>query len=138
MKRATFRAMPPADDSENRVCIELHGISAYGHHGVTEAEREVGQRIEIDLIIELADAEATRSDELSGTVDYAEACEIAVTATTETGYRTLERLGQVIGERLVERLGADVAIVRVAKPEPPMPHITGAALVEVTVRSDDA
>jgi len=53
--------MPPADDSENRVCIELHGISAYGHHGVTEAEREVGQRIEIDLIIELANPEATRT-----------------------------------------------------------------------------
>ncbi|MGI9019932.1 MAG: dihydroneopterin aldolase [Solirubrobacterales bacterium] len=129
--------MAASDDPGTRVRVELHGISAYGHHGVTEAEREVGQRIEIDLVIEMGDAEATRTDELSGTIDYAGACEIAVTAATEAGYHTLERLAQVIGERLVGRLGADVAIVRAAKPEPPLAQITGAAVVEVTVRRED-
>ncbi len=129
--------MEPSGHPDDHVRVVLRGISVYGHHGVTEAEREVGQRIEIDLVLETADAEATRSDELSGTVDYAEACEIAVAAASETGYRTLERLARVIGERLVDGLGADAAIVRAAKPEPPLAHITGAAAVEVTVRRDE-
>jgi dihydroneopterin aldolase len=115
--------------------VELSGISVYTHHGVTEAEREIGQRLEIDVALEVEEASATHTDELDGTVDYSAACDIAVEAATETSYRTLERLAQVIGERLVERLGAKAATVRASKPEPPLEHITGAATVELTVRS---
>ncbi|MFI5025352.1 MAG: dihydroneopterin aldolase [Solirubrobacterales bacterium] len=128
--------MAASDESGAPVRVELRGISAYTHHGVTEAEREVGQRLEIDLVLEVADAPATRTDELAGTVDYAEVCDIAVQAATETSYQTLERLAQVIGERLVERLGATAATVRTSKPEPPLDHVTGAATVEVTVRAE--
>jgi 7,8-dihydroneopterin aldolase/epimerase/oxygenase len=126
--------MAPPDDPAAPVRVELRGISAYTHHGITEAEREIGQRLEINLALDVLGAEATRTDELGGTVDYAQACDIAVEAATETSYKTLERLAQVIGERLVDRLGAAAATVRASKPEPPLAHITGAATVEVTVR----
>jgi dihydroneopterin aldolase len=118
--------------------VELHGISVYTHHGVTDAEQEVGQRLVIDLVLDVLGVEATHSDELDGTVDYGVACAIAVEAAAETSYRTLERLAQVIGERLTERLAAAAATVRVSKPEPPLDHVTGAATVEVTVRAADA
>ena len=115
------------------VRIELRGISVYTHHGVTDAEREVGQRLVIDVTLELADCAARQTDELDGTADYSEAFEIAVETATETSYRTLERLAQVIGERLVERLGADRALVGARKPEPPIAGTVGSAGVEVTV-----
>ena len=94
--------MSAADEPGAHVRVELRGISVYGHHGVTEAEREVGQRIEIDLVLELAAPAAVHTDELSGTPSTTpEACDIAVTAATETSYRTLERLGA--GDRRAAR-----------------------------------
>jgi 7,8-dihydroneopterin aldolase/epimerase/oxygenase len=126
--------MPPPEGS-SQVRVELSGISVYTHHGVTDAEREVGQTLEIDLALEALEVTATRTDELEGTLDYSEACAIAVAAATETSYRTLERLAQVIGERLVDRLGAAAATVRVSKPQPPVGHPTAAASVELTIRA---
>ena len=38
--------------SEPLVTIEITGLSLYTHHGVTEAEREVGQRLVLDLRFE--------------------------------------------------------------------------------------
>ena len=84
--------------------VELRGISIYTHHGVTDAEQEVGQRLEIDVALELRDCEAVATDELADTVDYSEVADLVVAAATETSYRTLERLASVIGERLVDAL----------------------------------
>ena len=61
------------------------------------------------------------TDRLEDTVDYAEVCDIVALAATERSYRTLERLCQVIGERLMERFGCESVRVRAAKPEPPLP-----------------
>ena len=40
-----------ADDDafQTVVTIEINGLSLYTHHGVTAAEREIGQRLLIDL-----------------------------------------------------------------------------------------
>src|SRR5688500_15428129 len=115
------------------VGVEMRGITLYTHHGVTEAERELGQRLELDVTLELADCEALETDELEGTIDYSAAYDIVAAAATERSYRTLERLAQVIGERLVERLGARVAHVRARKPDPPIEGTVGSAGVEVAV-----
>ena len=37
------------------VTIEITGLSLYTHHGVSEAEREVGQRLVLDLRLEVGD-----------------------------------------------------------------------------------
>lgn len=101
--------------------VELRGLSIYTHHGVTDAEQEVGQRLEIDVSFEVPDCDAILTDRLEDTVDYAEACDIVAMAATERSYRTLERLCQVIAERLMERFDCDSVRVRALKPEPPLP-----------------
>ena len=112
--------------------VELRGLSVYTHHGVTEAEREVGQRLEIDVSFDVPDCDALLTDRLEDTVDYAEVTDIVVLAATERSYKTLERLCQVIGERLAERIGSASVNVRAAKPEPPLPVAIDEAAVEVT------
>jgi dihydroneopterin aldolase len=121
-----------ASDEATPVLIELRSLSVYTHHGVTDAEQEVGQRLELDVALEPASAQAVRTDELVDTVDYSAVADLVVAAATETSYRTLERLAAVIGERLVDRFGAEAATVRAAKPEPPMSHEIGSAGVTVT------
>jgi dihydroneopterin aldolase len=120
------------DDAVTSVEVELHGLSVYTHHGVTESEREVGQRLEIDVSFEVPDCDAVLTDRLEDTVDYAEVTDIVVLAATERSYKTLERLCQVIAQRLAERFGSGSVRVRAAKPEPPLPVAIEEAAVVLT------
>ena len=128
--------MEPRAEDDDPVRIELRGISLYTHHGVTDAEQEVGQRLEIDVGLELTDCEALQSDDLAGTVDYAAVGELVERVATGARYRTLERLAAVIGERLVASFDVSAATVRAAKLEPPMPLELSSAGVTVTTRRD--
>ena len=123
--------------SETSVEVELRGLSIFTHHGVTEAEREVGQRLEFDVSFDVPDCDAVLTDRLEDTVDYAEVCDIVALAATERSYRTLERLCKVIGERLMERFGSEHVRVRAAKPEPPLPLAMQEVAVEVTHERDE-
>ena len=126
---------------ETSVQVELRALSIYTHHGVTEAEREIGQRLEIDLDFDVPECDAVLTDRLEDTIDYAEVCDIVALAATERSYRTLERLCHVIGERLMERFGCEQVRVRAAKPEPPLPLALSEVAVEVveerSPRSDE-
>jgi len=124
------------DDASTSVQVELRGISIYTHHGVTEAEQEVGQRLEIDVSFDVPECDAVLTDRLEDTVDYAEVCDIVVLAATERSYKTLERLAHVICERVMERFSAGAVHVRAMKPEPPLPVTMGDVGVEVTRRRD--
>jgi dihydroneopterin aldolase len=119
------------EGADVHVQVELRGLSIYTHHGVSEAEREVGQRLEIDLDFDVPDCDAVLTDRLEDTIDYSEVCDIVALAATERSYRTLERLCHVIAERLLERFGSEQVRVRAAKPEPPIPLAVGEVAVEV-------
>jgi 7,8-dihydroneopterin aldolase/epimerase/oxygenase len=123
--------------TETSVEVELRGLSIYTHHGVSDAEREIGQRIEFDVSFDVPDCDAVLTDRLEDTVDYAEVCDIVALAATERSYKTLERLCKVIGERLIERYRCEHVRVRAAKPEPPLPLAMQEVAVEVTHERDD-
>jgi len=112
--------------------IEIRGLSIYPHHGVSEAEQEVGQRLEFDISFDVPDCDAMLTDRLEDTIDYGQVCDIVALAATERSYKTLERLAQVIGQRLMERYGSESVRVRAAKPEPPLPLAIQEVAVEVT------
>ena len=123
---------PEGNGIESRVEVDLRGISIYTHHGVSDAEQEVGQRLEFDLSFDVPDCDAVLTDRIEDTIDYSEVCDIVALAATERSYRTLERLAQVIGQRLVERYSCESVRVRAAKPEPPLPLSLQEVGVEVT------
>ena len=100
--------------------VEVRGLSIYTHHGVTEAERETGQRLEVDVDFSVPGCDAVVTDRVEDTVDYGEACNVVAKVATERSYNTLERLCQVIAERLMERFECETVRVRAAKPEPPI------------------
>ena len=125
------------DQAQSSVEIELRGLSIYTHHGVNDAEQEVGQRLEFDVSFDVPDCDAALTDRLEDTADYSEACDIVALAATERSYRTLERLSQVVAERLMERFGSESVRVRASKPEPPLPLAVEEVAVEV-VREREA
>jgi dihydroneopterin aldolase len=115
------------------VVVELHGLSIYTHHGVSDAEQQVGQRLVIDIAFDVPACDAVLTDRLEDTIDYSEVADIVALAATERSYRTLERLGKVVGERIMERFGCESVRVRAAKPEPPIPLSIEEVAVEVVI-----
>jgi 7,8-dihydroneopterin aldolase/epimerase/oxygenase len=113
------------------VTIEIAGLSLYTRHGVSEAERDIGQRLVFDIRFELDECDATNTDLVEDTVDYAEVCEQVALAAQERSYRTLERLCTAVAERLADRYGADSVRVKASKPEPPIPLPVDEVSVEV-------
>ena len=113
-----------ADDDESpretEVTIEISGLSLYTHHGVSAAEREIGQRLVLDIRLEVGECDATVTDLVEDTVDYGEVCETVSLVAQQRSYKTLERLCSAIADRLLDRYAAEEVWVKAAKPEPPI------------------
>ncbi len=116
---------------EPEVTIEISGLSLYTHVGVTEAEREIGQRLLVDLRIDVGDVDATVTDRIEDTVDYSQVCQTANLVAQQRSYKTLERLCAAIADRVIEDYDANAVWVKAAKPEPPMALPVSEVSVEV-------
>jgi 7,8-dihydroneopterin aldolase/epimerase/oxygenase len=123
------------DDEEGRsepeVTIEISGLSLFTHVGVTAAEREVGQRLILDLRLEIGDCDATVTDRIEDTVDYARVCDTANLVAQQRSYKTLERLCTAIADKLLENYDTQAVWVKAAKPEPPIAFPLSEVSVEV-------
>jgi dihydroneopterin aldolase len=119
------------DGPEIGVTIEIQGLSLYTHHGVTAAEREIGQRLVLDVRFDVGEPDALITDRVEDTVDYGEVCQEIALIAQQRSYKTLERLCAVIADRLAARFGAESVTVKAAKPEPPIPLPVEQVSVEV-------
>jgi len=118
-------------EPEPSVTVEVNGLSLYTRHGVSDAERELGQRLVFDVSLRLPACDAIVTDRVEDTADYAEVCEQVALAAQERSYRTLERLCAAVADRLLDRFGAEEITVRAAKPEPPIALPVDEVAVEV-------
>ena len=113
------------------VTIEVSGLSLYTHHGVSAAEREVGQRLVLDIRLEVGECDATVTDMVEDTVDYGAVCNTVALVAQQRSYKTLERLCSAIADRLLDDYEAEEVWVKAAKPEPPIALSVGEVSVEV-------
>jgi dihydroneopterin aldolase len=118
----------------DKVC--LRGITVYGSHGVSAAEREVGRPFEVDVEVRADLSWAADTDDLGSTVDYAAICEVVKRANEAGPYMLLEAFAGRIAKEVLEGFPVEEVTVRVRKPYPPVGVIVGAAEVEMT-RSRD-
>ena len=116
---------------EPEVTIEISGLSLFTHVGVTAAEREVGQRLLLDLRIDVGETDATVTDRIEDTIDYGQVCEVANLVAQQRSYKTLERLCAAIADRLIEQYDVHAVWVKAAKPEPPLAFVVTEVSVEV-------
>jgi len=107
-------------ESSESVTVEITGLSLYTHHGVSDAEREVGQRLVLDLRLDVGETDATVTDAIEDTVDYAEVCQLVALIAQQRSHRTLERLCSTIADRLLADYELEGVWVKATKPEPPI------------------
>ncbi len=117
------------EDAAESVTIEISGLSLYTHHGVSEAEREVGQRLVLDLRLDIGETDATVTDSIEDTIDYAEVCQLVALVAQQRSHKTLERLCSTIADRLLADYALEGVWVKATKPEPPI----ALSVVEVSV-----
>jgi dihydroneopterin aldolase len=118
-------------ESAESVTIEITGLSLYTHHGVSAAEREIGQRLVLDLRLEIGETDATVTDRIEDTVDYGEVCQLVALVAQQRSHRTLERLCSSIADRLLADYELEGVWVKATKPEPPIPLPVAEVSVEV-------
>src|ERR1700686_2476430 len=121
---------PDEGGMQTVVTIEIAGLSLYTHIGVSAAEREIGQRLLFDIRIDVGESDATETDRVEDTVDYAEVCQLVALVAQQRSYKTLERLCTVVADRIIDEFGAEAVWVKAAKPEPPIPLTVGGFSVE--------
>jgi 7,8-dihydroneopterin aldolase/epimerase/oxygenase len=119
------------EEAVEAVTIEITGLSLYTHHGVSDAEREVGQRLVLDLRLDVGETDATVTDSLEDTVDYAEVCQLVALIAQQRSHKTLERLCSTIADRLLADYDLEGVWVKAAKPEPPIALTVDEVSVEV-------
>ena len=108
------------EPAQTYVTVEVTGLSLFTHHGVREAEREVGQRLVFDVRLDVGESDATLTDRLEDTVDYADVCQAVALVAQQRSYRTLERLCGAVADRLLADFAAESVWVKATKPEPPI------------------
>ena len=117
--------------------IRVTRIAVFGRHGVLPEEAVLGQRFYISLEARLDLGAAGRSDDVAGTVSYADLTEIAVGIATERRFNLIEALAESIAATILARFPTvDAIAVRVDKPSAPVPAILDGVSVEITRRRE--
>jgi dihydroneopterin aldolase len=118
-------------DAAEAVTVEITGLSLYTHHGVSAAEREIGQRLVLDVRLDIGESDATVTDSIEDTVDYGEVCQLVALIAQQRSHKTLERLCSTIANRLLADYDLEGVWVKATKPEPPIPLTVDEVSVEV-------
>jgi dihydroneopterin aldolase/2-amino-4-hydroxy-6-hydroxymethyldihydropteridine diphosphokinase len=98
------------------VTVLIRGLEVFGRHGVFAAEQELGQQFVVDVELELLACPGVSTDELGGTVDYAELAGDVARIVAGPPRRLLERVAGEIAARALEDPLAHRVVVEVRKP----------------------
>ncbi|MCK9221973.1 MAG: dihydroneopterin aldolase [Limnochordia bacterium] len=117
--------------------IRLNNMVFYGYHGAFAAERELGQRVEVDLELDLDLQNTGRTDDPELSVNYVDIYTIVKELVEEGEYNLLEALAESIADTVLGALSVDGVVVRVRKPQPPVGGLMSSVEVEIVRSSKD-
>ncbi|NMB25070.1 MAG: dihydroneopterin aldolase [Firmicutes bacterium] len=95
-------------------------MAFYGYHGVFAAEKEVGQRIEVDLELHGDFETAARADDVDLGINYVDVYTIVKDLVEEQEFNLLEGLGVAIADQILDVYDVEQVIVRVRNPHAPL------------------
>lgn len=101
--------------------IYLNRMEFYGYHGVFPEENKLGQRFYVDLILEADLTKASESDDLTYTVNYAEAYDTIKEIVEGEPRKLVETVTEEITKKMFEAFSiVKACTVKVIKPDPPI------------------
>jgi dihydroneopterin aldolase len=112
--------------------VFVTGLALHAYHGVMQHEAKVGQTFQLDLVLDIDLAEASRSDKLAHTVGYDQVVDVASRAFCGRRYRLVEAAAGAVAKAVLEHF-SKVAAVRVTVHKPHAPIAATFADVGVTI-----
>ena len=111
--------------------IILKGIRFHGYHGVAEAERQLGQKYEIDLELTTDLSAAGKTDDLTHTIDYAQVVQRVIEIGTQQSFQLFEAIAETIAEAILAQFQIEDVRITVKKLSPPIKPTLTYAGVEI-------
>lgn len=101
--------------------VFVTGLALHAFHGVMEHEATVGQTFKLDLSLDIALAQASRSDKLADTVGYDQVVDVAGRAFCASHHRLVEAAAGAVADAILGAFPAVAAVtVTVHKPHAPI------------------
>ncbi len=116
--------------------LRLQNMVFYTYHGAFAAEKELGQRIEVDAELHLDLRAAGTSDDIETAPNYAEIYALVKEIVEEREFCLLEAIAETVAGELLAAYEIEAVTVRVRKPNPPVGGLMDCAEVELTRRSE--
>jgi len=101
--------------------IKLTGITAFGHHGVFDFERQQGQQFVVDVSCGIDLSSAASTDDLDDTIDYGALAQAIAADVGRDPLNLIEALAVRIALTCLRHDAVQCVEVTVHKPQAPMP-----------------
>jgi dihydroneopterin aldolase len=111
--------------------IKLTNIVFYAHHGYYKAERELGQRFELDIEVTCDLRKASKEDDLHKTIDYRSIYSIAKDAFENYKFKLIESVAERIAAQILKSNLTTGVLIRVRKPHVPLKGFLDHVEVEI-------
>ncbi len=112
--------------------IRLKNMTFYAHHGYYEAERELGQKFEVDIEIKRDLRPAAEQDDLQQTVDYRAIYNIAKDTFENYKFKLIESVAERIAGKILLLPEIHNVLIRVRKPHVPLNGLLDYVEVEIS------
>ncbi len=111
--------------------IRLKNMVFYGYHGVSDSEKSLGGKFEVDLDLFKDLKKAGQSDNLRDTLNYEKIYKTVQNCTKRNKYFLIETLAERIADSILRKYKTDKVVVRVRKPHAPVKGVLDTVEVEI-------
>ena len=111
--------------------IRLKNMQFYGFHGVSESEKNLGGRFEIDLEMHLSLKEACTTDDLTKTINYETIYHTVDICVKKDKFYLIEALANSVAKNILKSHPIDSLVVKVRKPHAPVRGVLDTVEVEI-------
>lgn len=113
--------------------IYVAGMEFWGYHGVFPEETKLGQRFRADVTLDISLKKAGETDSLEHSVNYAEIFQVCKSVIEGKPVKLIETLAEKIaGKLLLEFSAVQSCVVKIIKPDPPIPGHYDFVAIEIT------
>jgi dihydroneopterin aldolase len=117
--------------------IIMHKLEFYGYHGVLPEEKKLGQKFYVDLEIGCDLKKAGEKDDLEQTINYALIYQDIKKVMEQEQFDLIETCAERIAKGILSYTKVNWCLVRVSKPEAPLPGIFDKVAVEIVRRREE-
>ncbi|MEA4884767.1 MAG: dihydroneopterin aldolase [Clostridia bacterium] len=100
--------------------ITLKNLVFYAYHGAFAAEKELGQRFEVDVDMYRDLGACARVDDLDMAISYVDVYTLVKEIVEEREFSLIETLARTIADEVISGYALDEVTVRVRKPHAPI------------------